>query len=105
MKKLITVISSILLIFSLFGCSMQYEHIPFAIDSFDLGYNQKINKAFFAYYNWDGSANGMNIILPEYYNNTKIIGLGGYTGNGFPEPFAIQFTDVTRKMLCSNATK
>lgn len=63
------------------------------------------NKAFFADYNWDGTADGMNIILPENYNKTKITGLGGYTGRGYPAEFAIDFTDVAKEELCSSAIR
>ena len=105
MKKLVIVILAVSLVFSLCGCSLLYEYTNSAIDSFDVGYSKMLNKAFFANYNWDGTADGMNIILPEEYNKTKITGLGGYTGRGYPAGFVIDFTDVAKEELCSNATQ
>ena len=84
MKRLVIVIFILLffLVFLLCVYFLSYEYINSAIDSFDVGYCKMLNKAFFAHYNWDGTADGMNIILPEEYNKTKITGLGGYTGKG-----------------------
>ena len=103
MKKITLIILSVLLIFSLCGCSLWYEYVNYAIDSFDIGYSKMLNNSFFAKYNWDGTAESANIILPEEYNKTKITGLGGYTGRGYPSPFCIGFTDEAKENLCPKA--
>ncbi len=105
MKKLLAVILSTLLTFSLCGCSLLYEYVHHAVGSFDIGYSKALKEAFFASYNWDGTTDGMNIILPEYYNKAKITGLGGNTGRGLPSGFVIIFSDATKEELCSNATQ
>ena len=97
------VMLALLLTFSLCGCSLLYEYTGGVV--FDLGYSKTLNKAFFADYNWDGTEEGMSIILPDRYNKTIITGLGGYTGRGYPSPFRIRPTDEAREMLCPNATE
>ena len=105
MKRITLVILSIFLVFSLCGCSLWYKYVNSAVDSFDIGYSEKLNKAFFAGYKWDGTAESANIILPEEYNETKITGLGGYTGRGYPSPFYIDVTDEAKEKLCPDATE
>ena len=73
MKKIAIVILSVLLIFSLFGCSLLYDHEICAVGFFDVGYSKALNDAFIGTYNWDGTNEGMNIVIPEYYNNFKVI--------------------------------
>ena len=105
MKKLVVVILSILLIFSLCGCSLLYDHKYYAVDSFNVGYSDFLNEAFLGDYNWDGTEEGMNITIPEYYNNIKIKGLGGYHGRGVPTSFEIVPNEEARNILCPNATR
>ena len=104
MKKLLVISLLLGLIFSLCGCSLLYTHVNNAVGSFDVGCSEKLGKAFLATYNWDGSEEGMNIVLPESYNGIKITGLGGYTGTGVPDPFMIEPNEKARENLCPNAT-
>lgn len=93
------------LLFSLCSCSLWYEYINNAIGAFDVGYSEKMNKAFLANYNWNGKEDGMNIVIPDHYKGTTITGLGGYTGRGYPSPFMILPSNEARTQLCPNATE
>ena len=104
MKKLLVISLLLGLIFSLCGCSLLYTHVNNAVGSFDVGCSEKLGKAFLAGYNWDGTEEAMNIVLPESYNGVKITGLGGYTGRGVPAPFRIEPNEKAREILCPNAT-
>ena len=103
MKKTFAFLLLLCLIVSLCGCSLLYEHQNNAVGPFNVGYSERLGKAFLATYNWDGSEEGMNIVLPESYNGIKITGLGGYTGRGVPAPFRIQPNEKARENLCPNA--
>ena len=94
----------ICLSFSLYSCSLSYDHINNAIGDFDVGYSESMNKAFLASYNWDGSEERMNIVVPDSYNGAVINGLGGYTGRGLPSAFSISLSDEAKKQLCPDAT-
>lgn len=104
-KRLFAIALFFSLIFSLDECSLWYVYVNNAVDSFDLGYSERLGEAFFADYNWDGTEQGKNIVLPEKYNGATITGLGGYTGRGYPSPFKIMFSDETREKLCPKATQ
>ena len=89
-KRLFAIALFFSLIFSLDECSLWYVYVNNAVDSFDLGYSERLGEAFFADYNWDGTEQGKNIVLPEKYNGATITGLGGYTGRGYPSPFPMK---------------
>lgn len=105
MKRIFAILMVFSLLFSLCSCSLYYDYVNCAVDSFDVGYREIFGANFLADYNWDGTEEGMNIVVPESYNGSKIIGLGGYTGKGVPSPFKIKPTDEVKEQLCPNATK
>lgn len=104
MKRFGKIVLVSLLIFSLCGCSLMYEYENNAVGAFDLGYSQKLKKAFLASYRWDATEEGMTVTLPENYNGASITGLGGYVGRGLPVPFSIELSDAAKEKLCPDAT-
>lgn len=104
MKKLSLLLLISVLLFSMCSCSLWYDHENNAIGCFDVGYAEFTKDAFVASYNWDGSNEGMNIVVPEVYNDIKISGMGGYFGRGVPTPFIIHFSDEARAKFCPSAT-
>ena len=102
MKKLLAVVMCMIICLSLSGCN-QYEYVSNAIDNFDVGYSEDTGDAFVSTYNWDGSDDAMNIVIPEEYNGLPINSLGGYSGLGVPGSFGIELTESYRNSLCSEA--
>lgn len=102
MKKLLAVFMCMIICLSLSGCN-QYEYVSNAIDNFDVGYSEDAGDAFVSTYNWDGTEDAMNIVIPEEYNGLPITALGGYTGLGVPSPFGIELTESYSNSLCSEA--
>ena len=104
MKHILTLLLTVTLLVTLTGCSLLYDHEYCAVDSFNVGYSKALSDAFVGTYNWDGTDEGMNITIPEYYNDIKIKGLGGYFGRGVPTPFNIVPDEEARNILCPSAT-
>ena len=105
MKKLILITLLILMISFFCGCSLLYDYEIYAAGSFDVGYSKSLKNAYLGLYRWDGTDDGMCIMVPEYYNNIQIKGLGGYYGRGVPTSFGIAPTEEAKNMLCPNATQ
>ncbi len=103
MKYISTAILIVALLLASTSCSLLYGHEINAIGAFDVGYSKTLKDAFLGRYNWDDIESGMNIEIPEYYNNIKITGLGGYFGRGVPTAFEIVPTEKVRSTLCPNA--
>ena len=105
MKKLIAVFLSIFICLTFSGCSLLFEYQTDAIDNFDIGYSKVLNEAFVSSYNWDGTDETKNIVIPEEYNGEKITALGGYCGRGVPCAFGIEFPESYQNNLCSEANQ
>lgn len=107
MKKVFAALMALALLASLCSCgifraAILYDHIPDAIDGFDVGYNKTFGHAFLGKYSWDGTEEGMDIVLPETYNGAKVTELGGYYGRGVPTAFWAHVTDEAWERLCPN---
>ncbi len=46
-------------------------------------------EAFAGVYTWDGDENHTRIEIPDEINGAKIVKIGGFTGTGVPNPFAV----------------
>ena len=103
MKRILGLLLLVTVICSFCGCSLLYDYESYAVGSFDVGYSSALNNAFLGAYNWDGTEENMNIVIPESYNGIKITELGGYFGRGVPSPFTISLTDNALNALCENA--
>ena len=104
MKKLAILIAFIML-FSLTGCSQFYDQETDAVDGWDVGYSDYYEDAYLGLYNWDGSQENMNIVMPEKYKGYKVTKLGGYSGSGYPSVVKIEPTDDAKKLLCNDASE
>lgn len=104
MKKLMFLIIFVM-IFSLTGCSQFYDLETDAVDGWDVGYSDFYEDAYLGVYNWDGSQENVNIVVPEEYKGYKATKLGGYSGSGYPSMVKIEPTDDAKKLLCSDATE
>lgn len=78
-----------LTIFVICGCSLEYSEWG-KEGNFTYAYGDK--KAFVTEYRWDGTVEGMNIILPESFDGKEIISIGGYFGRGLPTPFTVDIS-------------
>ncbi len=105
MKKLIAVFLSVFICLTFSGCSLLFEYQTDAIDNFDIGYSKVLNEAFVSSYNWDGTDETKNIVIPEEYNGEKITALGGYCGRGVPCAFGIELPESYQNNLCSEANQ
>ena len=105
MKKLIAVFLSIFICLTFSGCSLLFEYQTDAIDNFDIGYSKVLNEAFVSSYNWDGTDETKNIVIPEEYNGEKITALGGYFGRGVPCAFGVELPESYQNNLCSEANQ
>ena len=100
MKRFLALIMLAIVCVCFGGCSLLYTYEHNAVGAFDLGYSDKLKDAFFALYSWDGTEDGMNIVLPEDYNGAKITALGGYHGRGVPNMFYVEISDEVMGQLC-----
>lgn len=105
MKKLFTALIMVVLLLSLCSCdfaeaSIFYDHVANAVDGFNVGYNKTFGYAFLGKYSWDGTEEGMHIVLPETYNGAKVTELGGFCGRGVPTPFGVNVTNEAWEKLC-----
>ena len=82
-----------------------YEYQSDAIGDFDIGYSKMLNNAFLSSYNWDGSDETKNIVIPEEYQDIPITALGGYYGRGVPCAFGVNLSEVTQNDLCGEANQ
>ena len=105
MKKLLAVFLSVLICFTFSGCSMLFDYQSEAINNFDIGYSKILNEAFVSSYNWDGTEDTMNIVIPEEYRGIPITSLGGYFGRGVPCAFGVDLTESYQKSLCDEANQ
>lgn len=105
MKKLIAVFLSIFICLTFSGCSLLFEYQTDAIDNFDIGYSKVLNEAFVSSYNWDGTDETKNIVIPEEYNGEKITALGGYFGRGVPCAFGVDLPDSYLNDLCDEVNQ
>ena len=103
MKKLIAVFLSIFICFTFTGCSLLFDYQNDAIDNFDIGYSDVLNEAFVASYNWDGTDETTNIVVPEKYEDIPITEFGGYYGRGVPCSFNIRPTESAKEKLCDKS--
>ncbi|MBQ8740434.1 MAG: hypothetical protein IJY79_02660 [Clostridia bacterium] len=104
MKKIAILIIFVML-FSFAGCSQSYELETNAVDGWDVGYSDYYEDAYLGVYNWDGSQDNVNIVVPEKYKGYKITKFGGYSGSGYPSVVKIEPTDDAKKLLCSDASE
>lgn len=88
MKKIISVFFIVALLFTLVGCSLAYDGNA-KVGNFDVYYSDFYKDAFLGGYYWDGSKEGMNIVIPEEYNGYTVTELGGYHGRGVPTAFGV----------------
>ena len=106
MKRVLAVIFALVVSLSCVGCSMLYDLEPDAINGcLSVGYSKILNDAYVGRYEWDGTLQGQNIVVPEEYNGIPITAFGGYSGRGYPSSFAIIFNDEAKEMLCPGATQ
>ena len=105
MKRIFGLLLLVTIISSFCGCSLLYDYESYAVGLFDVGYSSALNNAFLGTYNWDGTEENMNVVIPESYNGIKITELGGYFGRGVPSPFTISPTEDALNVLCENATE
>lgn len=105
MKKLLASFGCFVICLSFTGCSLLFDYQNDAIDNFDIGYSDVLNKAFVSSYNWDGTDETKNIVIPEEYNGIKITALGGYYGRGVPCAFGIDLPDSYQKDLCDEVNQ
>ncbi len=103
MRKTIIFVISVFICFSFGGCSSWYEYQTNAINCFDVGCSDILDDVFVSAYNWDGSQESINIVIPEEYNGNKITSLGGYYGRGVPCSFAVEPVESFKNSLCSDA--
>ena len=103
MKKLFVSFLCIFTCLTLTGCSLLFDYKDDAIDNFDIGYSEELNKAFASLYNWDGRDETKNIVIPEEYNGAKITELGGYYGSGVPCSFGIGLSEQFKNTICNDA--
>ncbi len=101
MKKLIVFILCVIICLSFSGCSLLYNLD--AVDSFDVGYSTSLNNAFLSDYNWDGTDEATNIVVPEKYEDIPITEFGGYYGSGVPCSFRISLTESAKEKLCDKS--
>ena len=109
MKKVITIFLAILLILcslcTLAACDSTYD--MFVEEYFEMGYSEKLNKAFVANCYWGGQLDeDMDIFLPNTYKGAPVTALGGFTGTGYPNRFRIDFysKSTLKQDLFGNAT-
>ena len=101
MKKIIVCILCVIICLSFSSCSLLYDLD--AVDSFDVGYSTSLNNAFLSSYNWDGTDETTNIVVPEKYEGIPITEFGGYFGRGGPCSFSIRPTEYAKEKLCDKA--
>lgn len=63
---------------------------------FSYAYRNLKGNGYIYSYAWDGSADKMDIYIPDKINDVKITGLGGYYGRGLPMQFEIALPDEYR---------
>ncbi len=105
MKKLLVLFLCVFTCLTFTGCSLLFEYQTDAIDNFDIGYSEILNKAFVSSYNWDGTDETKKIVIPEEYNGTRITALGGYYGRGVPCAFGIELPDSYQNNLCGEVNQ
>ncbi|MBQ7817658.1 MAG: hypothetical protein IJ388_02530 [Oscillospiraceae bacterium] len=105
MKKVVCLFMVLSVIILLAGCVRFYGYQIDTKDGFDIGYSNLINDAFVSAYNWDGTEEKMNIVIPEKYDGMPITALGGYHSSGLPDPFAIELSEAYKKELCGEANQ
>lgn len=82
-----------------------YDYQMCAVKNFDVGYSKILNNAFLSSYNWEGSEETKNIVIPEEYNGIPITELGGYYGRGVPCAFGVSFSESLLNNLCDEANE
>ncbi len=98
MKKLLTIILTICLFFSLSGCileevSLLYEeNVKF--NNFDIFINEIANCCFVSAYECEEYTKDYEILIPNEYNGMPIKYIGGYHGKGAPTPFFISVSNL-----------
>ena len=97
MKKIIVCILCVIICLSFSSCSLLYDLD--AVDSFDVGYSTSLINAFLSSYNWDGTDETTNIVVPEKYEGIPITEFGGYYGRGVPCSFSIRPTEYAKEKL------
>lgn len=90
MKKFHTLVLCILMITMMWGCSLDYSEQADE-GMFSYAYGKK--SAFVTEYRWDGTEEGMTVLIPEEYDGRKIVSVGGTFGRGLPMPFTV---DISR---------
>ena len=105
MKRLLFAVLAILACVSVVGCSRLYDYQVDALDHFDIGYSEKLQRAFVASYHWDGADETKRIVIPDEYNGMRITELGGYYGLGVPCYFGVEIPKAYLNALCPEASQ
>ena len=78
------------MLFVLCGCSLDFSEQADE-GCFSYAYGKKA--AFVNEYRWDGTEEGMTVIIPENYNGLPVVSVGGFFGRGLPMPFTLNISD------------
>lgn len=79
--------------FVLTACSLFYDGKRDAESGFFIGCSSFYKECFVGDYQWDGSEEGKNIIVPDTYKTYPVTELGGYFGRGVPTPFFVSLPE------------
>ena len=105
MKKVMMLFLCVILLASFLGCNFFFDYQNGTIDNFDIVYSKALNKAFVSSYNWDGTEETKNIVIPEEYNGIKITALGGCSDSSLPYAFSIKLPESYLNDLCDEVNQ
>lgn len=89
MKKLLVLILCLSALFTACGCSLEYTYTA---DEGAFSFACGSKNAFVTEYRWDGTEEGLAVVIPAEYNGLKIVSVGGFFGRGLPMPFDVDIS-------------
>lgn len=90
MRKIAVVLLIVGCVLCLGACSLFYTFSQTQDGTIQLGYGKWNKKSFVIGYDWQVGM-PQQVELPSQYLGTTVDALGGYTGRGYPCPFAVRF--------------
>ena len=100
MKRFFISVLCITLVFLLCACSLNFSEQ--ADDGcFSYAYGKK--SAFVTEYRWNGTEEGMTVVIPESYNDLPVVSVGGFFGRGLPMPFVLNISDCFENVQWTDA--